>query len=142
MVWFRFGFEYLGHSSCCGEVPVKPTVHSLLTASRGGSFAFSGFNKLLLGPGSRAGLLALLRAVGERIVFLLWLLLFLVTALISGGFLRNLLHGGTLLLKRVVTTDVVRVLWVGTRIHIRVRALMGGVVRSVVVGVLHDTVDE
>jgi len=142
MVWFRFGFEYLGHSSSCGEVPtiVKPTVHSLLTASRGGSFAFSGFNKLLLGPGSRAGLLALLRAVGERIVFPLWLLLFLVTALISGGFLRNLLHGGTLLLKRVVTTDIVRVLCVGT--HIRVRVLMCSVVCSEVVGVLHNTVDE
>jgi hypothetical protein len=80
-------------------------------------------------------LVALLGAVGERVVFLLWLLLFLVTTVLEvGSFLGHLLHGGALLLQCVVTAHVVRVNC------LLVRRLISTCI--VTLGVFHHAVDE
>jgi len=80
-------------------------------------------------------LVALLGAVGERVVFLLWLLLFLVTTVLEvGSFLGHLLHGGALLLQCVVTAHVVRVNCLLVRLLISTSV--------VTLGVLHHAVDE
>lgn len=120
---------------------MAPTTLSHLTTSRGwGLSNFRGF-ELLLRTGSCAGLFALLRAIGESVVFLLWLLLLSVTAVLEPrGFLRHLLHSGALLLECVVAADVVRV---GPILlaHAVVRLLMHASC-IVVLSILHNFVNE
>lgn len=117
---------------------MAPTTLSHLTTSRGWDLNFRGF-ELLLRTGSCAGLIALLRAIGERVI--LFLLLLNVTAVLeTRGFLRHLLHSGALLLKCVVAADVVRV---GPILlaHAVVRLLMNASC-VVVLSILHNAVNE